>query len=75
MLGVTAVLEGARLTAEAGMPAIWAKTQALTAYAVTLADEWLTPYGFSLASPRAAGPAGAPTWRCTTRRPGSCARP
>ena len=59
VIGVTAVLEGARLTAEAGLPAIWAKTQALTAYAVTLADEWLTPYGFSLASPRAADRRGA----------------
>jgi kynureninase len=59
VIGLTAALEGARLSAEAGMPAIWAKTQALTAYAVTLADEWLTPYGFSLASPRAADRRGA----------------
>jgi len=52
VLGTTAVLEGARITAEAGMPAIWAKTQAITDYLIALADEWLTPFGFTLASPR-----------------------
>jgi kynureninase len=52
VLGLTAVLEGARLTAEAGIDAIAAKAQGLTGYAVELADEWLAPLGFTLASPR-----------------------
>lgn len=38
--------------AEAGMPAIAAKTRALTDLFVTLADAWLVPLGFVLASPR-----------------------
>jgi kynureninase len=59
VLGVTAVLEGARLTAEAGIGPVWTKTQALTGYAVALADAWLEPLGFTLASPRAASARGA----------------
>jgi kynureninase len=52
VLGLTAALEGARLTAEAGIGAIEAKVRALTSYAVELADEWLAPLDFALASPR-----------------------
>jgi kynureninase len=52
VLGVYAVLAGAGLTAEAGIEAVAAKGRALTAYAVDLADRWLTPLGFRLASPR-----------------------
>ena len=40
------------LIAEAGMPAIREKSIALTAHAVTLADEWLTPLGAEMVSPR-----------------------
>ena len=52
VLGLTAVLEGARLTAEAGIGPVSAKARALTSYAVELADAWLAPLGFALASPR-----------------------
>jgi kynureninase len=52
ILGLYGVLEGATITAEAGIGAIWAKTMALTSYAVDLYDEWLAPLGFALASPR-----------------------
>jgi kynureninase len=51
------VLEGARLSAEAGIEAIAAKGRALTSYAVELADAWLVDEGFTLASPR------DPMWR------------
>jgi kynureninase len=50
--GLVAVLEGTKIAAEAGINRIWAKGRALTAYAVELADAWLTPLGFALASPR-----------------------
>jgi kynureninase len=54
-----AVLEGARLIAAAGIEAIAAKARNLTAYALRLAEEWLTPLGFRLASPRSAQRRGA----------------
>jgi kynureninase len=47
-----AALEGARLTAEAGIDAIADKTAALGAYAIELFDAWLAPLGLRLASPR-----------------------
>jgi kynureninase len=31
---------------------VWTKTRALTSYVVDLADAWLAPLGFTLASPR-----------------------
>ncbi|WP_104090611.1 kynureninase [Arthrobacter sp. GMC3] len=40
------------LIAESGMPAIRAKSIALTAHAVTLADRWLAPLGAEMVSPR-----------------------
>ncbi len=52
VLGGYAALEGARLTADAGIEAIAAKGAALTAYAIDLYDEWLAPHGFALATPR-----------------------
>jgi kynureninase len=52
VLGGYAALEGARLTAEAGIPAIAAKAATMTSYAVDLMDGWLAKYGFTLASPR-----------------------
>ena len=52
VLAAYAALEGARLTAEAGVEAIAAKGRALTGYAVDLVDAWLAPLGFRLASPR-----------------------
>jgi kynureninase len=52
VLGISAALEGARLTAEAGIEAVAAKGRALTSYAVELHDAWLAQLGFVLASPR-----------------------
>jgi kynureninase len=54
IIGAAAVEEGARLLAEAGMRQLRAKSIALTEYLIALADEWLAPLGFGLASPRAA---------------------
>ncbi len=53
VLGGYAALEGALLTAEAGIEAIARKGRALGAYLIGLFDEWLAPLGFRLASPRA----------------------
>jgi kynureninase len=52
ILGLAAVEEGARLTAEAGVEAIRAKSVALTELIVALHDAWLAPLGFQLGSPR-----------------------
>lgn len=52
IVGAVAVEEGARLLGEAGIDHLRAKSIALTSYLVELADEWLTPHGFALASPR-----------------------
>jgi len=52
VLQLVAVEEGARLTAEAGMEAIRAKSVALGRLIVELHDEWLAPLGFELGSPR-----------------------
>jgi kynureninase len=59
VLGVAAALEGAMLTARAGIGPVWTKTRALTGYAVELAEAWLVPLGFTLASPRDADRRGA----------------
>ena len=52
VLGLAAVEEGARLTAEAGIAAIRLKSSAQTDYLVGLHDAWLDPLGFRLGSPR-----------------------
>ncbi|MGC9671026.1 kynureninase [Planosporangium sp. 12N6] len=52
VLGGYAALEGASITAEAGVEAIAAKGAALTSYAISLFDEWLADDGFVLATPR-----------------------
>jgi kynureninase len=52
VLGLAAVEEGARLTAEAGLQAIGRKARGLTDYAIALHDERLAPLGFTLGSPR-----------------------
>jgi kynureninase len=59
VLGGYAALEGARLTAEAGIEAVAAKGARLTSYAIELVDGWLAPYGLTLASPRDARRRGA----------------
>jgi kynureninase len=58
IMGAVAVEEGARLLGEAGMPQLRAKSVALTEYAIALADEWLAPLGFAVASPRLAARRG-----------------
>ena len=59
IIGAVAVEEGARLLAEAGMPELREKSVALTDYLIALADEWLAPLGFTVASPRPASRRGA----------------
>ena len=53
VLGTVAVDEGVKLLAEAGIDRLRAKSVALTSYLIHLADEWLKPHGFRLATPRA----------------------
>ncbi|MQA83280.1 MAG: kynureninase [Streptosporangiales bacterium] len=50
--GIRAVQTSAELLAEAGIGALRAKGVAMTEYLVALADAWLEPLGFRLASPR-----------------------
>ena len=52
ILALAAVEEGVRLTAEAGIAALHAKSIELTELIVALNDAWLAPLGFELASPR-----------------------
>lgn len=52
VLALTAVDEGIKLVAEAGMERIRAKGMALTAFAIALVDVRLAELGFSIASPR-----------------------
>jgi kynureninase len=52
IVGTVAVEEGARLLGEAGMGQIRTKSVALTSYLIELADQWLAPLGFAIASPR-----------------------
>jgi kynureninase len=59
IVGTVAVEEGARLLGEAGIDALRAKSTELTDYLIALADEWLTPLGFTVASPRQASRRGA----------------
>jgi len=59
VLAMAAVEVGARLSAEAGIERLAAKGQALTELVIALADEWLTGYGVTVASPRAAARRGS----------------
>jgi kynureninase len=52
ILGLAAVEEGVRLTAEAGIGELHAKAIELTQLIVALHDAWLRPLGFELVSPR-----------------------
>jgi kynureninase len=58
ILGMLAVQDMIELVEEAGMDAVRAKSEALTSYAVHLADEHLAPLGVEVASPRDAGRRG-----------------
>jgi kynureninase len=59
MLGVTAVDEGVRLLAEAGIESVRAKGVALTSFLIDLVDDRLAPLGFEVATPRDATRRGA----------------
>ena len=54
VLGLACVDAGVALLADAGIERLRAKGMALTSMIVDLADVWLIPLGFTLASPRAA---------------------
>jgi kynureninase len=58
IIGAVAVEEGARLIGEAGLEALRAKSIEQTSYLIALADEWLVPLGFTIASPREAARRG-----------------
>ncbi|HEV8560700.1 MAG TPA: kynureninase [Actinophytocola sp.] len=53
ILGVACVGAGVDMIAEAGIDRVRAKSMALTRMTIDLADAWLAPLGFTLASPRA----------------------
>ncbi len=59
VIGIAAVEEGARLLGEAGIGRLRAKGVALTELLIGLADEWLVPYGFAVASPRSSARRGS----------------
>jgi kynureninase len=59
IIGIAAVQEGTRLLGEAGLGRLRAKGIALTELLIGLADEWLTPHGFMVASPRHSARRGA----------------
>ena len=52
VLGIALVEEGVKLLAEAGIDRLRAKGSALTSLLIELADSWLAPLGFEVASPR-----------------------
>jgi kynureninase len=51
ILGMLPMAETLAMIEEAGMPAIRAKSMALTAFAIELSEAWLAPLGVTLASP------------------------
>src|SRR5215813_11706127 len=59
IIGTAAVAEGVSLLAEAGIEALRDKGMRLTGYLIELADAWLVPLGFRLASPRDAARRGS----------------
>lgn len=59
IIGTAAVEEGAGLLAEAGIHRLRDKGMRLTGYLTALADAWLVPLGFALASPRDAASRGS----------------
>lgn len=58
ILGLPLVEVGAQLIGQAGIDALAAKSERLTALLIELADAWLTPHGFTLATPREAAHRG-----------------
>lgn len=56
---IAAVEEGVNVLAEAGICGLRTKGASLTSYLIDLADTWLAPLGFTLASPRDSGDRGS----------------
>ncbi|MGN7797461.1 kynureninase [Leifsonia sp. 22587] len=52
IVGMLAMRDTIAMIGEAGIDAVRAKSVALTEFAIALAEEWLTPLGVALASPR-----------------------
>jgi kynureninase len=73
VLGLSSAEEGARLTAEATMPAVAAKARELTAYAIELHDRHLAQLGFTLGSPRDENRRGAHVSVCRADARALCA--
>ena len=59
ILVLAAIEEAVRITAEAGIDALRAKSVAQTELIITLHDEWLVPLGFEVGSPRDAARRGS----------------
>ena len=74
ILALAAVEEGVKLTAEAGIAAIRAKSVSLTELIVALHDAWLAPLGFGLGSPRDPARRGSHVSSPTRRRGRSTSR-
>ena len=74
ILVLAAVEEGVRITAEAGIEALREKSIAQSELMIALHDEWLTPLGFALGSPRDPHDAGRTSASITPRRGRSAAR-
>jgi kynureninase len=68
VLGMAGVEEGVAVLAEAGITRVRAKAVALGRWVLDLADAWLVPLGFTIASPRADDRRGA---HVTLRHPGA----
>jgi kynureninase len=67
ILAAVPLLASLDLLDEAGIAAVRAKSQALTAFALDLVDDWLTPHGVEVISPRDPHQRGG---HVTVRRPG-----
>jgi len=67
ILAAVPLLASLDLLEEAGIAAVRAKSVALTGFALELVDEWLTPHGVEVISPRDPGRRGG---HVTVRRPG-----
>lgn len=59
VLGLSAIEEGVRTITDAGIDELEQGGRLLTGYGLVLADSWLAPLGFSVASPRAASRRGS----------------
>ena len=67
ILGLVPLAASLEQLGRAGMPAVRAKSEALTDFAIALSDAWLAPLGVVLATPREAAARGG---HITLQRPG-----